>query len=557
MKHKKVQSYTKAKIQKKEKNTSINFDKFFKYIPYIVLAFDILLIFIIRLKFLEMPFERDEGAYSYYGKLLLDGKIPYKDFYEQKLPGIFYSYAAIVLLFGATVRGMHMGFIFINVITTITIFFIGKKTFNSLCGLTAAISFSILSLTPSLSGFTVQSEHITIMFASIGIFFLFIVFKKKKLLYYFLAGLFLGMAMLTKTNGMFFVLFGGISILVYLLFQKPFKWKDFFIFPLVYSIGFFIIFAFFILLIISKGALKDMFFWSYTIPKSYISDIPFNKGVTYFIFSFKGILNNYLFFWILGLLGFVSIFILKLKLEVKIIFILLAFFSFLSIVPGYHFYSHYFIMLLPTLALFIGIFFYTIYFYASKYIDKRLVAVFSFIFFSAVVYTNLNSNNSYYFKPNFYKILRQTYGSNPFPEARVISDFIIKNSKPEDKVIVFGSEPEIYFYTKKDCPTRHAYFSAVVNNIPEHRQWQKEFIADVEKAKPRYFVCFQNPISLFVQPNTDQRIFKWSYEYIGQYYKLVGFVDMVDNFNTIYLWYNEAQNYSPKGTNTVFIFERK
>lgn len=62
----------------------------------------LILVFItysIRSKFYGIPFERDEGAYSYYGKLLLEGGIPYKDFYEQKFPGMFYFFAFIVKFF--------------------------------------------------------------------------------------------------------------------------------------------------------------------------------------------------------------------------------------------------------------------------------------------------------------------------------------------------------------------------------------------------------------------------------------------------------------------------
>ncbi len=85
-------------------------------ICYLLLGVILLLVYSIRLKFLSIPFERDEGAYAYYGRQILDGKIPYKDFYEQKLPGIFYFYALIVSLFGSTIQGLHLGFIFINLI---------------------------------------------------------------------------------------------------------------------------------------------------------------------------------------------------------------------------------------------------------------------------------------------------------------------------------------------------------------------------------------------------------------------------------------------------------
>src|SRR5687768_6550087 len=61
-------------------------------ICFIGLLLLVFIVVVIRSKFLSIPYERDEGAYSYYGKLLLEGKIPYKDFYEQKLPGIFYFF---------------------------------------------------------------------------------------------------------------------------------------------------------------------------------------------------------------------------------------------------------------------------------------------------------------------------------------------------------------------------------------------------------------------------------------------------------------------------------
>src|SRR6478736_787259 len=76
----------------------------------ICLGLLLLLLFIvatIRSKFSSIPFERDEGIYGYIGKLILEGKTPYKDFYEQKFPGLFYFYGTMVWLFGDTVEGLH------------------------------------------------------------------------------------------------------------------------------------------------------------------------------------------------------------------------------------------------------------------------------------------------------------------------------------------------------------------------------------------------------------------------------------------------------------------
>ena len=61
-----------------------------KYLTYALLAILVLLIIFIRLKLDGIPMERDEGIYAYGGRMILDGKVPYLDFYEQKFPGLFY-----------------------------------------------------------------------------------------------------------------------------------------------------------------------------------------------------------------------------------------------------------------------------------------------------------------------------------------------------------------------------------------------------------------------------------------------------------------------------------
>ena len=44
----------------------------------------------------DFPLERDEGGYGYIGQLLLDGSPPYQAAYDEKLPGLFLAYAAMM-----------------------------------------------------------------------------------------------------------------------------------------------------------------------------------------------------------------------------------------------------------------------------------------------------------------------------------------------------------------------------------------------------------------------------------------------------------------------------
>jgi hypothetical protein len=43
----------------------------------------------IRLRLLDIPLDRDEGEYAYFGQLLLEGVPPYAAAYNLKAPGIY------------------------------------------------------------------------------------------------------------------------------------------------------------------------------------------------------------------------------------------------------------------------------------------------------------------------------------------------------------------------------------------------------------------------------------------------------------------------------------
>jgi hypothetical protein len=49
---------------------------------------------------LQYPFGRDQGSYSMMGHLIAEGGVPYRDMWEQKPPGLYLIYAAAELLFG-------------------------------------------------------------------------------------------------------------------------------------------------------------------------------------------------------------------------------------------------------------------------------------------------------------------------------------------------------------------------------------------------------------------------------------------------------------------------
>ena len=513
----------------------------------------------VRSKFLSIPFERDEGAYGYYGKLLMEGKIPYKDFYEQKYPGIFYFYGFMVSVFGDTVEGLHTGFIFLNVGTIILIYGAARNLFTPIAGLISAITFGIVSLTPFLSGFTVQSEHGVAFFTSLGLFFFSLYNNNGKWLHVFLMGVSFGCGFMVKTSGVFFILWGGLILIINFFFDKKKSFKDIIAQVSIYSGGVFLFIVILFFIIFCKGSFKEMIFWSYEIPKKYVGKIPLETGLKYFGYTKDAIVKDHDFFWIHSFLAVIVCLFKSIDYKRKLFGITLLFFSFCTIVPGFYFYGHYWIMSLPGLAMASGLTYYSIItimssgfkikFNGLKYIYLTIFGIF--------VCSHVSAYGDYYFNPNYEAILRAVYGNNPFPEAYDVANYITANSKPEDGLVVVGSEPEMYFYTKKKSPSRHAYFAAIVDNVPEHHEWQREFVRDVEKAKPRYFVFFNHGLSLFVQPNTDTYVFDWMKTYIDSNYRIIGVVDMIDGQSSVYKWKENALTYRPVSKNIIYVFERK
>lgn len=70
----------------------------------------IILLFIsaVRIRLLDTPLERDEGAYAYMAQLILQGIPPYVKSINVKMPGFYAAYALVMAIFGQSLKGIHL-----------------------------------------------------------------------------------------------------------------------------------------------------------------------------------------------------------------------------------------------------------------------------------------------------------------------------------------------------------------------------------------------------------------------------------------------------------------
>src|SRR5437588_5849532 len=179
-------------------------------IAWLVLAVAVFgLIVAIRIRLLGIPLERDEGEYAYSGQLLLQGIPPYKLAYSMKFPGTYVAYAIAMFLFGQTITAIHLGLLLVNSATSVLIFFVGKRLLNSTVGIAAASNYALLSLSPSVLGLAAHATHFVVLPMLGGAFLLLKEQNRSGVGRPFVSGLLMGLGLLMKQPGLFFVLFGA------------------------------------------------------------------------------------------------------------------------------------------------------------------------------------------------------------------------------------------------------------------------------------------------------------------------------------------------------------
>src|SRR5262249_5050349 len=115
-----------------------------------------------------MPLERDEGEYAYAGQLMLQGVPPYKLAYNMKLPGTYAPYAVMMAIFGQTPPGIHIGLALVNCASIVLVYLIGRRILDETTGLVAAVTFGLMSLSPSVLGLAAHATHFVAFFALAG-----------------------------------------------------------------------------------------------------------------------------------------------------------------------------------------------------------------------------------------------------------------------------------------------------------------------------------------------------------------------------------------------------
>lgn len=512
-----------------------------------------LLTFILRWRLLDIPLERDEGGFAYMGYTWINGTPLFSDYVDVKPPLLYILYGVFQFLFGENPYGIHLGLLLFNLGFSITFFLYLKKNFNVFVGFFAAISFVLLSSMPNVFGFAAHATQLLVFPAIGGIWLNHRGLKENKLWLIALGGFLLGLAFLVKQQGLGFMLLGGFYLTFYTLYPKL-EWKNWLIKGATLTGAAVLPYILCLIWFSITGNFHHFWYWTYTWPSQFAASQTGNMEI--FQMMFNMVTRNVEWLWYLGLAGIVLVWFDQFKIQEKVFTLLLFVTGFLALSIGFHYYPHYFVVLLPAICLGFALSLHSVVNLADRFNFSKTISysVMSLIALF-VLFKAYKPAKDYYFKTDKTTILRNVYGTNPFAEAYVFGNRIEKMSNKGDSILVLGSEPEILFYAKLPSIVEHVHYYQLVDGGTQNDSLQTALIQKAERIMPR-FVVFSRIGYSWLNNDPEGKLFKWINPFLGENYQLKGVASIQQGVATQYFW-DEEVNKANFENESLLLFERK
>ncbi len=524
----------------------------FRYGAYAVIALVLVLNCAIRFHLRNIPLERDEGEYAYAGQLMLQGVPPYKLAYNMKLPGTYAAYAVILAVFGETPAGVHLGLLVVNSVTVLLVFLLALR----LAGLTAAAcagaSYAVLSVSPTVLGFAGHATHFVVLMAMAGIVLLLKALDEDGGWLFFGSGVFFGLAFLMKQPGLLLAIFGALYLVSTEL-KNGLEWKRIARKLGVFSGGAALPFVITCLWLWRAGVFRTFWFWTVSYASQYVTNWGLSDGIHLLAITFPAIIGPAVWIWLIAGVGAVA-FMWDQELRPHAFFVLgFLLFSFLAVCPGLFFREHYFILMLPAIAILAGL-----GVTATVKVIGRQSRIWGFAPVMALVAAlgwGFYAQRDFFFKDDPATISRKIYGGNPFPEALPIADYIRRNTAENSTIAVLGSEPEIYLYAHRHSASGYIYTYGLMEEQKYALKMQQQMISEIEASRPQSLVWVNVRSSWLPHQHSEGLIFSWADKYVHDHYRLTGVAD-IHATGTDYRWGDSASAYQPRSNSVVLVFMR-
>lgn len=525
------------------------------FLLLLVLAFN----FAIRWRLRDMPLERDEGEFAYAAQLLLQGVSPYDHAYNfaLKLPGTCGVYALIMAVLGQTVTAIHTGVILVTSASAILVFILARRICGEAAAVAGAATYVLLAMVPTTLGLAAHATHFVVLCALAGVVLLQKLNDKSSSWRIFLGGVFLGLALVMKQSGAPFCLFGA-SWIGWLELSRPDRqWRRLAVRLMWLILGGVLPLLGTGIVVALAGDFGSFWFWTVKYAAAHEGIFHWQTGLEWML---ANIFDQFLGApgpWSLAVLGLIASCLWSGLRPWRFFVTSLFIFSFLAVCPGWYFRGHYFIQALSAAALLAAIAFRAMTEFLRRTAFPFPSTVLASIIFAAAMAGVMIQWSGIYFILSPVEACHAIYGTNPFPEAVAISQYVAAHTAPNATVAVLGSEPEIYFYSHRRSASGYMCTYPLVEPQRYAFKMQDQMIHQIEEADPAC-VVFVNIRGSWVQSTAvvSNSVPGWWKQYSTNY-QLAGMVDVNEGHPSQFFWDGQLADRTNNQPPDISIYCRK
>lgn len=468
----------------------------------------------------------DDGIFLTIASGILNGQIPYKDFIENKPPGIHYLLALFFAVFGKFLIVGKILLLLFNFGTALVVYLIGRKIIGEEAGLVSSILylFGLLLYDATL----IYTEPFAAFFTSIAVLLFIIYTEKKKRILLFSSGIAIGISATFKQPGIL-ILFSFILYYIYALFtgnrNKDLIQKILYevavivagvLIPIVYTVVYFW----------SAGSLSELIFYVITVQAT--GGYP-SLGIEEFL---NNSVNNFILIPIIWILSFsFSVLILSRRDSKTSLLKIIVFWFIISLIPTFiRQYPHYYIPALPAASIL------TVYGTRELYRVRRIGIVLLFLILLLIpLYKAINEDISSGIK------------NKEMEKELIVSSYIESHTRPEEKILIVGCTPAFYFLSEREPAMKVLCFADPskfdTGFTPE------DIIREIEKKKVKYI--------LVIDP-ADHPYYKDVFDFINSEYELKRNFNLGLSFNQVkvYRLKNSSETTKPSVKYVISNFEK-
>ena len=456
---------------------------------------------------IHLPLGRDEGVAAYFGWQVLQGKAVYKDLYHFNFPGIFWTYALALKIFGARPEAVNIFDLIFRLLTISGVYLAASRLFGTRTALWSMAIYGIFS-TVVYNSYWLNAQKETFALGALAwcLFFLSMGLSQEglKKFWLFMAGLSGFAAMLYKPTVALAPGFAGL----YLLFSKDYSLRERGSGVFIFGLGFAA------LALLSGAYLHATGSFSEMVKQVFIFGV--NYGGQYYKGGFKvfGLAAWKILVWAINF-GFLSVCSVLGALAMRKAgargFNLLFWFGlglFLNILVQLKFFTYQFMVLILPLSIFAGAFF-GVYFKNLFLEQDKTARAAVFLLSAFLLAANLEQDFSRYPRELLYDLkmintddFLEKYGKWGSGDISAAASYkaaryLKEQTERSDQVLVFSLEPGLNFLAQRSSPTRFCYDLPLTYQYGGERfksyqaDLKKEFISGLSANPPVYIVVVE------------------------------------------------------------------